>query len=121
MASSRNCCIFSALTKGSEVDAMNSFPAILLGGPPHSGKSVLTYLLTQELRTRRVSITCCAPVPDGEGDWSQEAPPPTVQLLRYKGVFSAAFVDHICLDLERRHLPCWWMSAANQPRPGTHL
>lgn len=84
---------------------MNSFPAILLGGPPHSGKSVLTYLLTQELRTRRVEHYVLRACPDGEGDWSQQAPPPTVQLLRYKGAFSTDFVDRVCLDLSRRHLP----------------
>jgi CRISPR-associated protein Csx3 len=27
---------------------MNPFPAVVIGGPPHSGKSVLTYLLTQQ-------------------------------------------------------------------------
>jgi CRISPR-associated protein Csx3 len=85
--------------------SMNTFPAIIIGGPPHSGKSVLTYLLTQQLRAWKIDHYVLRACPDGEGDWSQEAPPPTVQLLRHKGQFSAAFVDHICHDLERRHLP----------------
>ena len=84
---------------------MNSFPAILLGGPPHSGKSVLTYLLTQELRTRRVEHYVLRACPDGEGDWSQEAPTDRVQLLRQKGQFSTEFVDRVCRDLAQRHLP----------------
>lgn len=84
---------------------MNSFPAIIIGGPPHSGKSVLTYLLTQQLRAWNVEHYVLRACPDGEGDWSQQAPPATVQLLRYKGAFDATFVDRVCHDLSRRHLP----------------
>ncbi|MCS6827783.1 MAG: hypothetical protein NZ553_14305 [Caldilinea sp.] len=84
---------------------MNSFPALVIGGPPHSGKSVLTYLLTQQLRNRRVEHYVLRACPDGEGDWSQEAPPETVRLLRQKGRFSADFVDLVCRDLGQRHLP----------------
>jgi CRISPR-associated protein Csx3 len=60
----------------------HSFPAILVGGPPHSGKSVLTYLLSQRLRTAAVEHFVLRACPDGEGDWSYEAPPATVRLLR---------------------------------------
>lgn len=84
---------------------MNSFPAIIIGGPPHSGKSVLTYLLTQQLRAWDVAHYVLRACPDGEGDWSQQAPPSTVQLLRYKGAFDTTFVDRVCHDLSRRHLP----------------
>ncbi len=84
---------------------MNTFPAVLVGGPPHSGKSVLAYLLTQCLRKQQVEHYVLRACPDGEGDWSQEAPPTTVRLLRQKGAFSADFVDRVCRDLERRHLP----------------
>lgn len=84
---------------------MNPFPAIVFGGPPHSGKSVLTYLLTHELRTRQVEHYVLRACPDGEGDWSQEAPPERVQILRQKGQFSAEFVAHICHALAQRHLP----------------
>jgi CRISPR-associated protein Csx3 len=83
----------------------HSFPAILVGGPPHSGKSVLTYLLSQRLRAAAVEHFVLRACPDGEGDWSYEAPPATVRLLRTKGEFSGAFVDRICRALERRHLP----------------
>jgi CRISPR-associated protein Csx3 len=84
---------------------MNSFPAVVIGGPPHSGKSVLTYLLTRRLRAWQVEHYVLRACPDGEGDWSQEAPPETVRLLRQKGHFSADFVDLVCRDLKQRHLP----------------
>lgn len=84
---------------------MNPFPAIVIGGPPHSGKSVLIYLLTQQLREWRVEHYVLRACPDGEGDWSQEAPPDQVRLLRQKGRFSDEFVNLVCRDLARRHLP----------------
>lgn len=83
---------------------MNSFPAVVIGGPPHSGKSVLTYLLTRRLRLASRAL-CVARLPRRRGDWSQEAPPETVRLLRQKGHFSADFVDLVCRDLKQRHLP----------------
>lgn len=84
---------------------MNPFPAVVVGGPPHSGKSVLTYLLTQRLRELGVDHYVMRACPDGEGDWSHETPPHTVRLLRNKGHFTTTFVDLICRDLSRRHLP----------------
>lgn len=84
---------------------MNPFPAIAIGGPPHSGKSVLTYNLTQILRTQQVEHYVLRACPDGEGDWSQETPPETVRLLRNKGQFTDTFVDNVCRALQQRHLP----------------
>lgn len=84
---------------------MNQFPAVAIGGPPHSGKSVLTYGLTQRLRERNIDHYVLRACPDGEGDWSQEAPPETVRLIRNKSPFSRSFVEGICRDLNRRHLP----------------
>ncbi|RIK40867.1 MAG: hypothetical protein DCC55_13755 [Chloroflexi bacterium] len=84
---------------------MNQFPAIAIGGPPHSGKSVLTYSLTQILRTQQVEHYVLRACPDGEGDWSQETPPETVRLLRNKGQFTDTFVDNVCRALQQRHLP----------------
>ena len=81
------------------------FPAIIVGGPPHSGKSVLTYSLTQALRQRHVEHYVLRACPDGEGDWNMEAEPATVRLLRNKGQYTDAFVTRVCRDLERRHLP----------------
>ena len=83
----------------------HEFSAVLVGGPPHSGKSVLTYSLTQALRRRQVSHYVLRACPDGEGDWSMESPPDTVRLLRDKGLFTDQWVDRICRDLQQRHLP----------------
>lgn len=84
---------------------MQQLPAIVIGGPPHSGKSVLTYNLTHALRGQGVAHYVVRACPDGEGDWSQEAPPSLVRLVRNKGQFSQAFIARLCRDLDRRHLP----------------
>jgi CRISPR-associated protein Csx3 len=84
---------------------MNHFNAILVGGPPHSGKSVLVYSLTQHLRRQGIEHYVVRACPDGEGDWSNETPPETVRLIRQKGRFTAEFVELIAADLGRRHLP----------------
>jgi|GEM_PF-6780145 len=34
---------------------MSPFPTLIIGGPPHAGKSVLTASLTQALRVRDVA------------------------------------------------------------------
>ena len=84
---------------------MNLFPAVLIGGPPHAGKSVLAYGLTQVLRRQQVEHYVLRAYPDGEGDWSSEAEPHTVRALRVKGRGSQAWVDRICRDIDRRRLP----------------
>lgn len=81
------------------------FPAIAIGGPPHSGKSVLTYSLTQLLRDQRVDHYVLRACPDGEGDWSNEAEQTTVRKIRYKGEFSGAYVTQVCEGIAQRHLP----------------
>lgn len=95
---------------------MNTFPAVLIGGPPHSGKSVLTYLLTQYLRQRGIEHYVLRACPDGEGDWSQESTPDQVRLLRQKGAFDRTFVDRVCRDIEQRHLPLL-VDAGGRPSP----
>lgn len=84
---------------------MERFPAILIGGPPHSGKSVLTYSLTQALRQRGIGHYVMRAAPDGEGDWSNEAPPALVRLLRVKGHFTQDFAEFVCNSVANRHLP----------------
>lgn len=76
-----------------------------MGGPPHSGKSVLIYSLSQALRGRGVEHYALRACPDGEGDWSNEAPPPRVQELRIKGRWTPQWVAWISRDIQRRHLP----------------
>ena len=84
---------------------VNLLPAVLIGGPPHAGKSVLTYNLTQALRKRNVDHYVLRACPDGEGDWSQEIDQRSVSRIRIKGDWTAEFVKNICRDLERRHFP----------------
>ena len=83
----------------------NPLPAILIGGPPHAGKSVLTYSLTQALRKRHIDHYVIRACPDGEGDWSQETDREAVRLIRIKGQWQPEFVRSICYALERRHFP----------------
>ncbi len=84
---------------------MSEFPAILIGGPPHSGKSVLAYHLTQRLRERRVDHYVLRAYPDGEGDWSYEADQSLVRAIRIKGFGDERWVNRIRRDIARRHLP----------------
>lgn len=80
-------------------------PAVLVGGPPHSGKSVLIYSLSQALRGRGVAHYALRACPDGEGDWSNEAPPELVREIRIKGQWTQEWVERIAADIDRRHLP----------------
>jgi CRISPR-associated protein Csx3 len=85
---------------------VNLLPAVLVGGPPHSGKSVLFYRLTQALRERGIAHFAIRACPDGEGDWFQEGPPDVVSTIRIKhGIWPASFVEHTSQDLEHRCLP----------------
>lgn len=80
-------------------------PAVLLGGPPHAGKSVLFHSLTRELHQRHVPHHAVRACPDGEGNWFQELGPDEAQVYRFKGEWTEAFTQGICEDLRHRHLP----------------
>lgn len=84
---------------------MSLFPAILVGGPPHSGKSVLVYSLTRALRERGVLHYALRACPDGEGDWSNEGDRATVRAIRRKGAFNETFTERVVAYLRARHLP----------------
>jgi len=88
---------------------VNLLPALLIGGPPSAGKSVLFYSLTKTLHERGVRHHAIRACPDGEGNWyqeiHQELDPETTRLLRIKKAWTESFVQGICRDLERRHLP----------------
>lgn len=83
------------------------FPAILIGGPPHAGKSTLTYRLRQALLERGVAHYVLRASPDGEGNWSNEAPASVAAALRRraKGSWSAPLAELISHDIASRHLP----------------
>ncbi len=84
---------------------VNLLPAVLIGGPPHAGKSVLFYNLTRALRLRGIAHHAIRACPDGEGNWSQEIEQEEVRLIRMKGEWSDEFVERICHDISRRLLP----------------
>ncbi len=85
---------------------ISSPPAVVIGGPPHSGKSVLAYSLSQALRRMEVDhYLLRAYPPDGEGDWFQEGPRAHVEALRRKGARSEAWLAPLRRDLARRPLP----------------
>lgn len=95
---------------------MHPFPAILIGGPPHSGKSVLVYSLTHALRQRAIAHYVLRACPDGEGDWSNEAEQQHVRFLRHKGTFTPDFVSQVTTHLQRRHLPLL-VDVGGKPKP----
>lgn len=86
-------------------NALNLLPAILIGGPPHSGKSVLAYSLSQALRKRNLAHYLLRAAPDGEGDWAQEMAWEHVQAIRFKGEWDAHWVQVVCRDIAARTLP----------------
>ncbi|MEJ5310503.1 MAG: CRISPR-associated protein Csx3 [Anaerolineae bacterium] len=84
----------------------NPLPAVVIGGPPHSGKSVLAYGLTQALRAREVEhYVLRAYPPDYEGDWFLACDQEQVRHLRLKGAQSEAWLPLVQRDIARRHLP----------------
>jgi CRISPR-associated protein Csx3 len=81
-------------------------PAVVLGGPPHSGKSVLAYSLTRALREREVPhYVLRAYPPDYEGDWFLAGEPETVQHVRLKGARSEDWLPLVQRDIAARQLP----------------
>lgn len=84
---------------------MQLFPAVMIGGPPHSGKTVLATALSQALRQRGVAHYVLRACPDGEGDWSSQADASLVRALRYKGQMTPEYVRLVCRDIANRHLP----------------
>ncbi len=89
---------------------VNLLPAILIGGPPNAGKSVLFYSLTKTLHERGIRHHAIRACPDGEGNWfqqmHQQIGPDNIRLIYFaEKTWTEAFVRGICSDLERRHLP----------------
>lgn len=86
--------------------AFNPLPAVVIGGPPHSGKSVLTYSLTCALRARDVEhYVLRAYPPDYEGDWFLACDQERVRHLRIKGAQNESWLPLVQRDIARRHLP----------------
>lgn len=91
----------------SGIISSESLPAILIGGPPKAGKSVLTYNLTIALRNLDIPHYVFRASPDGEGDWSFEGDMETVREFRAKSKhdWSDIFREIACYDLPHRQLP----------------
>ncbi len=79
--------------------------AVLIGGPRHMGKSVLSYTLHRALRRRGVPHYLYRTCPDGEGDWFHEGREDVVRAIRVKGQWSQGYADNISRDLRQRLLP----------------
>ena len=83
----------------------NLLPAILVAGPPHSGKSVLAYLLSQRLREAHVPHILLRAAPDGEGDWSYQSDTEVRVRQRQKGAFTADLIEDLMQAIHNRSLP----------------
>lgn len=90
-----------------ERDTVNRFPAIFLGGPPHSGKSTLLYRLSHALVARGIQHYALRASPDGEGNWAYESPKALVRELRLrtKSDWTPKLAAQIARDIDARHLP----------------
>lgn len=78
--------------------------AVVIAGPPHSGKSVFT----QQLRRLLLPLGVCGVVegcPDGEGGWANVTDASLVAALRQKGKFTQSFVDGVIKDIEESPMP----------------
>lgn len=84
---------------------MNSLPALLIGGPPHCGKSVLSHSLSQALVARKCEHYVLRVAPDGEGHYSQEADAQLVKLLRVKHLWTESWVEAQCRYIANRTVP----------------
>lgn len=82
-----------------------TLPAIVIGGPPHSGKSVFSALLNQQLRAQPLHFYRLDTTPDGEGLWSQAVTDPMRRQLRQKGSYTAAHVAAMVERLQKRPVP----------------
>ena len=80
-------------------------PAVVVGGPPHSGKSVFVYHLTHTLRAADIAHYVLRACPDGEGDWYLHHNHDDIKHFRYKGGFTSAFVEFVVHLIEHRHIP----------------
>lgn len=92
------------------------FPAILIGGPPHAGKSVLAFSLKEALRQNGVQCYLLRAAPDGEGDWSHLAQADLAQALRRKGKYTPAWVERMGQDIAYRPLP-FLVDVGGRPEP----
>jgi CRISPR-associated protein Csx3 len=81
--------------------------AVLIGGPPHSGKSILAHYLSDVLRARHVTHYLLRSSPDGEGNWRYASDPQLAAELRAraKGRWSPWLGAQLARDVQQRQVP----------------
>ncbi len=84
---------------------MNLFPAVLIAGPPHAGKSVMAYHFSTYLKKTKTPFILLRTTPDGEGDWFLESEQDVGIALRQKGKFSPQLIARAERAIHHRHLP----------------
>jgi CRISPR-associated protein Csx3 len=89
------------------MDKINLLPAILIAGPPHCGKSVLSFMLTQDLRLQNTAHYLLRAAPDGEGDWFHQGSQASMMEIRlgHKRQYTPAFTTAMRKMIEERMLP----------------
>lgn len=87
------------------IPTINLFPAVLLAGPPHTGKSALAYNLSIHLKESQTPFILLRTTPDGEGDWFLEAEKSVGIALRQKKHFTLQLVQRAERAIQQRHLP----------------
>jgi len=82
-------------------------PAVLIGGPPHAGKSTLADRISTALRMRDIPHYLLRANPDGEGAWSYAASQTMVGELRARSRadWSALLAKRLARDVGERQLP----------------
>src|SRR5579863_1419232 len=87
----------------------DALPAILIGGPPKAGKSVLTYNLTKELRRCEIPHYVFRASADIEGDWFLKGNHETVSEIQLKVEeyrhWTDTFRELVCRALSHRYVP----------------
>ncbi len=94
---------------------INLFPAVLLAGSPHTGKSVLAYHISKHLKNTLTPFILLRTTPDGEGDWFLEAERGVGIILRQKKNFTQKLVARAEKAIRHRQLPML-VDAGGKPR-----
>jgi CRISPR-associated protein Csx3 len=86
---------------------INLYPAIVIAGPPHSGKSVLSYMLTRSLVQAQLAHYLLRAVPDGEGNWFEEGLRSRVREIKMnnKRPYSTRFIEQMTAIIQNRVVP----------------
>lgn len=78
---------------------------VAIGGPPHSGKTVLMGLLRALLPRDKFTVVEAAPDGEGVTGWSFESDPNLVKAVRRKGKFLEEFVSWVCDSVRNSAMP----------------